>query len=158
MERIGIIAAAAILVALLIAAVAVATLRGDAELDAGSPEAAVQRYLRALADRDFNAAYDLWAPEVQERCDIEDIAVGGRYDYELDTLAESRITLDGVDAVGEVANVRVSAAETRGGGLFGPSEYTRNMTFSTRQYDEEWLIVHHRDPWFECVSEREDAP
>ena len=158
MERIGIIAAAAILVALLIAAVAVATLRGEAELDAGSPEAAVQRYLRALADRDFDAARDLWAPEVQERCAIEDIAVGNRYEYELDSLAEARITLDGVDVVGEVTNVRVSAAETRGGGLFGPSEYTRDMTFSLSQYDGRWRIVHHRDPWFECVSEREDAP
>ena len=156
MERTGIIAAAAILAALLIASVAVALLRGEAELDAGSPEAAVQRYIRALADRDFDAAYSMWAPEVRERCDIEDIAIGNRYDYELDTLAESRVTLDDVDVVGDVTNVRVSATETRGGGLFGPSEYTRDMTFSLRQYDGQWLIVHHRDPWFECISERED--
>ena len=79
-----------------------------------------------------------------------------RYDYELDTLSESRITLDDVDAVGEVTNVRVKITETRGGGLFGPSEYTRDMTFSLRQYDGEWRIVHHRDPRFECISERED--
>ena len=157
MGRTGIIAAAAILAALLIASVAVALLRGESELDAGSPEAAVQRYIRALTARDFDAVYSMWSPEVQERCDMEEIAVRRRYDHDLETLEEARIALDDVEEVGDVTNVRVKAIETRGGGIFGPSEYTRRLTFSLRQYDGAWLIVHHYEPWFECISERDDA-
>ena len=157
MGRTGIIAAAAILAALLIASVAVALLRGESELDAGSPEAATQRYVRALAARDFDAVYSMWSPEAQERCALEEMATNRRYDYDLETLEEARIALDEVEEVGDVTNVRVKATETRGGGIFGPSEYTRSLTFSLRRYDGVWRIVHHNEPWFECISERDDS-
>lgn len=157
MGRTGIIAAAAILAALLIASVAVALLRGESELDAGSPEAAVQRYIRALTARDFDGVYSMWAPEIQERCAVEEVAVGRRYDYDLETLEEARVALDDVEEVGDLTNVRVKATYTSGG-MFVPSQYTNRMTFSLRQYDGDWRIVHHYDPWFECISERGDDP
>ena len=165
MERIGIIAAVAILVALLIASVAVALLRGEPELDAGSPEDAVQRYVRALADGDYEAMRAMWAPEVRERCPLEDVATGGWYggyapfpSYTIGEFENTRLTLEDVYEAGDVTNVRLEAIETRGGGLFGPSGYSRHMVFSLRQYDGEWLIVRHNEPWIKCFSEPEDVP
>ena len=108
------------LTVLLAASVIVALSRGESEFEPGSPELAVQRYLKALADSDFETAESLWSPGLREDCSFEEFLLnvkGG-----LDRLSGARITLDDVQTVGETTVVSVRVVSTTGGGLFGPSE------------------------------------
>ena len=150
MERTWTIAAGAVIGLLLIASIVVSLMRGETDFDPGSPPAVVQQYVRALAEEDFDAARALWSPDLRERCSLETFVTDSRYDVE--RMAESRYTLGGVRIAGETASVELEITHTSGGGIFGPSEYSRTSHYSLRSYDGSWLVTDHTDPWIECVS------
>ena len=152
MERAWAIAAGAVIGLLLIASIVVSLLRGETEFDPGSPQVVVQQYIRALVDEDFDTARSLWSPDLRERCSLEAFVTDSRYDVE--RMNESRYTLGTVRVAGETASVEVEITRTTGGGIFGPSEYSRTGHYSLRSYDGSWLVTNHTDPWIECVSNR----
>ena len=149
MERTWLIGGGALLTALLAASVIVALARGESEFERGSPELAVQRYLKALADGDFETAESLWSPDLREDCSFEEFLLnvkGG-----LERLSGARVTLDDVQTVGETTIVSVRVVRTTGGGLFGPSETMRSYDYTVRRFEEDWRIVDHTWPSDRCI-------
>src|SRR5690606_11770919 len=73
----GVLVAVAGLIAL--AVVVAATTSGEADLDPATPEGAVQAYLRAVSDRDAEAARALFTTELQDRCPASDVREALRY-------------------------------------------------------------------------------
>jgi hypothetical protein len=61
---------AGLVVVALVAGIAVATVRGNPRLDAGSPEGVVQRYLQAVFDRDHATAVGYLSATTAERCSV----------------------------------------------------------------------------------------
>ena len=161
MERMWIVAAGAVLALLIVASVVVSLVRGEAEFDPDSPEAVVQRYLRALDSGDFDAALALWSPELAERCSGEEFIIDSR--GQVDRMRESRITLGDVRSVGETTIIEVvSTYTTNGGGIFGPSECSRSYEFFMRRRngsnDGQWLINRHTLTWDECFENKPEPP
>ena len=138
---------------LLIASVAVAVMQDEAEFAPGSPEGAVQDYLRALDEDDFTAAYDALSPELRERCAIEDIFGGNRSGrWGLD---DRRITLEETRTLEGTTFVTVRMAEYRGGGPFSSYDYDFEETFALRRFDDRWRFTEFPWPHFSC--DRSDA-
>ena len=149
MKNYWLIGGAALLGLLLIASVVAAVLQKEADFAPGSPEAAVQAYLRALEEDDFQAAHHALSPELRERCSIEDM-FGGR-DPHVWRSSDRRITLEEVRTLGDTTFVEIRIAGFRNGGLFGPSEYDFDESFALRQFDGEWKLSHNPLPYFECA-------
>ena len=151
MKNYWLIAGGAILGLLLIASVVVAVLQNEAEFAPGSPEAAVQTYLRALDEDDFQAVHDALSPELQEQCSIEDM-FGGRYvSQRRSALEDKRITLEGARTLDETTFVTVRIVELYSDGLFGPSGFDYDETFTLEQFDGHWRFSENPWPRFDCA-------
>lgn len=150
MERYWLIGGGTLLGLLLIVSVAISVTRGETEFDPGSPESAVQRYLKALDIGNHEAAEELWSPDLREDCSFEAyvIQAGRRFD----SVSESRITLEESRVVGETTVVSLSVIHSDGSGLFGPSEWESTYDFGVRRFEGEWLITGHHWLGDECVS------
>lgn len=149
MNNYWLIGGGAILGILIVASIVVAVLQSEAEFAPGSPEAIVQDYLRSLAEDDFQAAYDALSPELRERCSIEDMV--GRRNSRRWQLEEKRMTLESVRTLDQTTFVTVRVTELRGGGLFGPSEYSFEVTFTLRRFGENWKFSQNPWPSFDCA-------
>ena len=149
MKNYWLIGGAAILGLLIVVSVVVAIMQSEAEFDPGSPEAAVQAYLRALEDDDFQSAYDALSPELQAGCSIEEM-FGGR-DPDRWRLEDERITLQDARTLGETTFITVRISGFRNGGPFGPSEYAFDENFALSKFDGRWKLS--QDPWprFRCA-------
>ncbi len=149
MNNYWLIGGAAVLGLLLIASVVAAVMQNETEFTPGSPEAAIQAYLRALDEDDLQAAYDSLSSELQERCSIEDM-FGGR-DSEWWRLDDSRITLADTRTVGDTTFVTVRIAQFRHGGPFDSSEYAFDEKFALKQFGEPWKFSENPWPRFSCL-------
>ena len=149
MNNYWLIGGGAILGILIVASIVVAVLQKEAEFAPGLPEAAVQAYLRALDEDDFQTAYDLLSSELQSRCSIEDMFGGNRSGWW--RLHGRRITLEDTRAFDETTFVTVKIARSSGGGLFGPSEYSFEESFALRQFDGHWKFSQNPWPGFDCA-------
>ena len=141
---------------LIVASIVVAILQNEAEFAPGSPEAAVQAYLRALDEEDFQTAYDLLSPELQSRCSIEDML--GRRNSRRWQLEDKRMTLESARTLDQTTFVTVRVTELSGGGLFGPSEYSFEVTFALRRSDENWEFSQNPWPSFDCARATPEPP
>ena len=156
MNSYWLIGGAALLGLLLVASIVAALFQDETEFDPGSPEAAVQAYLRALEEDDFQAAYQALSPELQSRCSIEDMFGGRRSDRW--RLNDRQITLEGAQTLEETTFVTVRIAELRGGGLFGPSDHSFEDTFALRKYDGLWRFSDNPWPRFSCARATPSPP
>ena len=126
----------AVVVVIAVAAGVVAADRSEVEVQAGTPEATVQAYLRAVLDGDV-AALDQLEPGT--RCEAGDIT--GAFVPE-----SARIVLAGSEVDGAHATVRVEITEGSAGSPFGVDEYTHEQRFALEQSDTgDWYIVGA--PW-----------
>lgn len=158
MNNYWLIGGAAVLGILIVASIVVAILQKEAKFAPGSPEAAVQAYLRALDEADFQSVHDALSPELQERCSIEDM-FGGRYPTQRrSSLEDKRITLDGARTLDETTFVTISISELRSDGLFGPSGYDYDETFALKQFDGHWKFSENPWPRFECAWPPPEPP
>ena len=149
MERTWLIGGGAVLAVLLAASVIVALARGESEFEQGSPELAVQQYLKALAENDFETAESLWSPELREDCSFEEFLLNTKRG--LDLLSGARVTLDDVQTVGETTIVSIRVVRTTGGGIFGPSERVSSYDYTVRKFGGDWLITDHTWPSDRCI-------
>jgi hypothetical protein len=132
---------AGIISVVVIASTLVALLaNGEQEFEPGTPEAAVQGYLRAVADSDATTALSYIADSVYDECaDIprDAILFRGNNDF--------RAVLRDTVSQREGVVVEVEITESYGGGLFG-GESTWTTSFSlVRQADGEWRFSEV--PW-----------
>jgi len=114
--------------------------RGEEEFADGSPEAAVQRYLRAVADRDATSALAMLTPEVEQRCGPffrESITSRGD--------ATFRATLEQTVPRGSVTEVRLKLTEMHGAPPFGGSEYSQSLIFELTKMGSDWRFT--QPPW-----------
>ena len=155
MERVWVIVGGALLAALLIASVVIALARGDSEFEPGSPEYAVQQYLRALVRDEFETAEALWSPDLREACSFQRFRVVAQ--RSLEALSESRVTLEDVEAVDATTIVSVRLMRTVDGGLFGPSESFSSYRYAVREFEGAWRISSHTWPANECLRDRFDS-
>ena len=149
MNNYWLIGGGAILGILMVASVVAAVFQREAEFAPGSPEAAVQAYLRALEEDDFQSAHDALSPGLQGRCSIEEMF--GDMDIHRWMPEDKRITLEEVRRLNDTTFVEVRIAEMRGDGPFGPSEYAFGETFALQQFDGEWKLSQNPLPHFECA-------
>lgn len=130
------IASVLIIVSTLVAVLA----NGEQAFEAGTPEAAVQGYLRAVADEDATLALSYIADSIYDECaDIPRDAILFRGSNAF------RATLLDTVSRREAVIVEVRITESYGGGLFG-SESTWTTSFElVRQTDGAWRFSEI--PW-----------
>ena len=135
------IAVAAIIGVAVVASVLFAAFAGgEEEFPEGSPEAAVQSYLRAIADRDATAAVAFLSTDLTERCgEIPREAVVQRGDNRF------RATLTETTTGDDTTRVEVEITEIYGDDPFGGSEYGSQQVFVLVQEDGEWRF--DEVPW-----------
>ncbi len=135
--------------ALLITSVVAALFRDEAEFAPGSPEAAVQNYLRALNNDDFHAIYDGLSPELQEKCSIEDMF---KFSDRWQT-GEKRITIDNMRTFDDTTFITVRIAQFQRVDLFSSGEYSFDETFALKQFDGSWKLSQLPWPHFHCSTD-----
>lgn len=132
----GIVVAAIAIVALI---VVFAVKEPTAKLDKGLPEATVQQYLTAIADRDFTQAMTFLASD--SKCTIQD--------FDRAYIQESlRISLSDVTSTVTTATVKVKI-ETSNGDIFGGA-YADNQSLRLSKADSGWKISGIPWPMYEC--------
>lgn len=135
----GIVIATIAVVALI---VVLAVKQPTAELDEGSPEAAVQQYLSAITERDFSQAMVSLASD--SKCTLQDLDRA----YIQDSL---RIGLSDISSTDSTASVTVKI-EVSNGEPFG-STYSETQTFRLIKDDSGWKLTGIPWPMYECGSE-----
>jgi len=130
----GVIAAA-----VLVSVIALALTSGEQEFPAGSPEDAVQRYLRAVDDRDATTAFEFFSAQLAADCaPLPRDSITYRGDQRV------RATLVRTVERAEHVEVEVRITENYGGGLFD-SGYSWTTTFVLIQEDGDWRFSEM--PW-----------
>lgn len=131
-----------ILVLLAVVAGVLSATRGEGDLPAGSPEAAVQDYVSRVYDRDLEGAAAVLDPE--GGCTVEDLE---RNVHEPD----ARVVLRSSEVDGDTARVRVELIRGEDG-LLGSGEWSQEETFSLVRAQERWVITGEPWPMFSCVA------
>ena len=143
--------AAVVVVAVALSVVAIVIGGDEQEFAAGTPEATVQGYLRAVIDRDASAAAGYLSADLIERCDDQRL----RDAYRRPSDRDVRVTLVGTTEVGDVTEVRVRITEFRGNPPFGGDDFSHDEFFALRQEAGEWRIVDPPWPLFFCDEPRQ---
>ena len=127
--------------AIVVASVAVAVLFGDDEqtFPEGTPEAAVQTYLRAVRDRDAATASASFTAELRDRCEAEQLRRS--YCYGRGFGARIRDSHER----GDLVEVDVRISEPGDGGPFGGDGYHHDHVVVLTRVDGTWLISE--PPW-----------
>ena len=148
MSRNSLIGGGLFLAALLVASVVVALLEDEESFAEGSVEEAVQVYLKAVEDDDFETAYGSLSSKLKDECPIDEFA-GGNIPTRSD-LGDDRVTLEKTTTVKETVFVTVRVTRIRGSGPFGTSESSFEQRFSLRQEDGGWRFTEYPWPFFRC--------
>ena len=143
MTRLWLIAGGALLGVLLVASVVLSLTRQEATFAPDSPEGVVQRLLKAVREQDYETAHSLLSAELREKCSVEDLAGSGGLLRRGER--DFQVILEDSRSVGEAVVVRATVTEFYGGGLFGPSESTWQVTYTLRQEDGRWRFSDY--PW-----------
>lgn len=132
------------LVALIAIAAIFVVVRDPVTFDPDTPEGVTQAYLVAVLDEDGAAAHALLTPELQERCDVDELE--DRY-YRRE---DSRITLVDAEIDGDTAKIEVKFTATYNEGPFGYSESSYEETFQLIRSDGAWRIAKAPWPYYRC--------
>jgi len=135
------VAVAGVIGAAVVVSVVVAALAGgEDEFPEGTPEATVQSYLRAIADRDATAAFAFLSTDLDERCgEIPREAVVQRGDNRF------RATLTETTVRDDTTEVEVEITEIYGSDPFGGGEYSFRHVFVLVEEAGEWRF--DEAPW-----------
>ena len=140
---------AIVVVALAILGVVVVVAGGDAEpLPEDSPEGVVQRYLLALEDDDFRAAYGYLAGDLRQTCSLQQFREETRWAAERGrrVLLEDAEEIDG----GAVVTVRITTISTDA--PFAPSESSFTEAYVLERRDNAWRFTEPPWPLYYCEA------
>ena len=146
--------AVVVVVAVALSVVAMVAGGDEQEFAAGTPEGTVQRYLRAVIDRDASAANGYLSADLTECCDEQRL----RDAYRRPSDRDMRVTLRGTAEVGDVTEVRVRITEFRSNPPFGGDDYSHDEFFALRQEGGEWRFVDPPWPVYFCPEPAAVAP
>ena len=156
MPKLWLIGAGVFLAALLAASVIVAVLEKEETLPEGTPEAALQSFLKAVETDDLEAAYDFLSGDLKAECSVEKFL--GTTVRSKSELRDERITLLGTKTIKDTVLVTVRVTQLRRSGPFGTSESSFEQRFTLRQEEDQWRFVEYPRPFFECQLVRERRP
>lgn len=128
-------------VAIVIAAIAVATIlvierRPDADYPSGSPEAALQDYVRAWHAGDADAAWEVVSTAAQERSTLDRFrAANRRRDDEV-----YRVWIDETSVNDERATLLLTVERLSHDGLLGPGRERRGTRMTLVQENGGWKV------------------
>lgn len=131
-----------------VAAVMVTSLREPPALPGGSPEAAVQRYLQAVADGDREAVRDSYTPGLRERCD--DQGPGHRPPFPHERMSFEADLLETHEVDDDTVDVGVRLTEYSGEPPFGGGGYDHTESFRVERVDGTWGIAEASWPYYVC--------
>ncbi len=138
----------AFLVILLVVSIIVALLEREEPLTAGTPEAAVQRFLRAAETEDLSIAFNSLSAALREECSLEEF--GGRSYPTRNQLGDARVTLEKSQVIEDTAFVTVRISQFRGSGPFGTSESNFEQRYSLLREEGDWKFAEYPWPFFNC--------
>jgi hypothetical protein len=142
---------------LLVASIIIAAMEREEPLAQGTPEAAVQDYLRATQNDQYEVAYGFLSEGLQSDCTLTQFVGQPSFPGD-DRLSDARITLDEVNIVDDTAFVNVQITQFYSGGPFGTSESTFAQTFSLRQFNGQWKFVEQPWPFYNCPFRVPEPP
>ena len=146
MPKAWLIGGAAFVGVLLVASAVLVLIQRQQTFAPGTPARAVQDFLRAYTDEDFDRVYELWAEELGQDCTRDEYieAVVGR-DVKL---SDNRITVTDTEYVGETeerAVVLVRVSRTTDAGPFKTSESDHRQRYTLALEQGEWRFT--QVPW-----------
>ena len=153
MTKWWIIGAAAFLAVLLIFSIVLALTSKEVQFAPGTPEHAVQTLLRAAEGDDLETAYAMLSQELQQKCELENFADGGRYRSRDDR--DIRATLRDTRLVGTTTVVDVQVTRFRNSGPFDTGESTYGRRYDLRQEGGEWKFTEYPWPYDYCLESDE---
>ncbi|HEX6299593.1 MAG TPA: hypothetical protein VF148_03920 [Acidimicrobiia bacterium] len=122
--------------------VGVALLREPVTLDPSTPEGTVQAYLQALADAEYETAWNLIDPESKEHCVVSDLALTVSDRSFAAVIGDATIN-DGT------AVVPVTMSDPSTPGPFDPGQNGFETVFALVTSDGGWMITDDPWPYFE---------
>ena len=150
MPKAWLVGGAAALALLLVVSIVLGVTQRAEQLQEGTPERTVQRYLLAADEDDYKTAYNLLTKELRVRCPMEDFAAGssgGRT-----RLGSRRVTHEDTKYVDETAIVIARVTNIDGGGPFETSESSYEQRFTLSLEEGEWRLARNFWPFF-CFDE-----
>ncbi len=110
-------------------------------LPENSPEGVVQRYLQALEDDDFRAAYSYLSSHLQQECSVQDFREGTRWSVQ----RGKRVILEGTEEIGRRTIVAVRISSISPDAPFAPSETSHRQEYTLEKQGGAWRFA--RLPW-----------
>jgi ketosteroid isomerase-like protein len=138
MSRLWLGGAVAVVAALVAAALTVALVTEN-DVDTfpeGSPEDALQRYLLALEDGDYEAAYGSLSEDVQARCSLQEFL---RHAPQTE-VRDSELVLEDSRTFDDTALVSASVTVYETGSPFETDEYSYERIFELAREDGAWRL------------------
>jgi hypothetical protein len=133
---------------LAVVAVGLSAARDPDQFPADSPQAALQAYLQAFEDEDYESAYASFSANVQGQMSLEDF-VRAATDYHLYATESRRVLYDGIDRNGdERATLRLTVEVSYGDVLFA-DRYSYPTEVRMVREDGAWRLdqaLVHLDP------------
>jgi hypothetical protein len=123
---------------------------------AGTPEMAVQSFIKAFEGEDFQASYELLSNGLKDRCTVDQM-FGWQGGFN-DRFRDSRITLEDTTMVASTTVVAVRITEFRNGGPFDTSESSYVQRYTLRQEEGQWRFSQFPWPMLNCGPVKISAP
>ena len=152
MTRLWLIGGGVFLGILLIASVVLTLTQKEDLPPIGSPEAAVQNFLKAAQEDEYEVTYDFLSAELKLDCELEDFVGQRRFDGGV--MDDSRVTLQKTTTAGGVTFVDVRITRFYGTGPFDSSESSYEQRFSLQQEDDLWKFSAYPWPYGNCGPHR----
>ena len=156
MPRMWLIGGAALVAVLLVASIVVALVEQEEALPEGTPERTLQRFLLAVEDEDFRAAYDLLSAQLKQICAFEEFA-GTAYGGKAE-LRNSRVTLEDTRYLDGTALVIARVTRISSSGPFGTSEWSHDEHYRLILEEGEWRFTEYPWPHYGCTVSRVEVP
>ena len=148
MPKLWLMCGGAFVAVLVILSIVIAFTGRTDPLTDGSPERAVQLFLVAAEDEEFEVAYDLFARKLKDECSLEKFAQGHLGGIE--DLRDSRVTYVGSKTLNGSRLVDARVTQLSNSGPFGVSEYSENHRYMLVLEEGEWRISHYTWPDHPC--------
>lgn len=127
MSRWWLIGFGVFLAVLIAGSIAISLIKNEAYFESGTPEAAVQEFLRMLEDEHYDQAYHTLGLELQTGCSIEEFVAQDR--FRRDVLRDSRVTLQKTHVFDDTGTVSVRVTRFDSDEPFGASESSHTGSF-----------------------------
>ena len=148
MPKIWLISGGVLLTVLVVVSIVVGVTQREKPLPAGTPERAVQQFLKAIGDEDLKVAHAFMSDELKQACSIEEFAgrtFGGRSD-----LKNSRVTLKETKYLDGPAVVIARVTSISRNEPFGTSERAYEERFTLVQEEGQWRFTANPWPYYGC--------